>query len=275
MKMYSITTLALAVIMVSACATTYEFRNDDRPPYDRQVDTAGFDQLSMDGVTLLDVRLAEDYADDPQIIPDAMYRDPESIETWAAQMSPADGPVVVYCVRGHWVSQKAANYLNDKGFDVYTLDGGIEGWKNAGRPTVSVPRQGLNQTVRSRSAIAAISAGPVRQQPPMSCAPSCRHSVTSNSLSRSQAFPDQLPSFGVPGLTGIRINDNRFVRHHCSQPGDQRRNMYRRRAVDSESQHLRMRCIHRCDFGERRPIADTRPIPASKTYPGWRRRRFQ
>jgi rhodanese-related sulfurtransferase len=33
---------------------------------------------------------------------------------------------VVHCVKGKWVSQKAAAYLGEHGFDVRSLNGGID-----------------------------------------------------------------------------------------------------------------------------------------------------
>lgn len=120
----------------TAEATAYEFRNDDRPVYENSVDLNQLETLKQKGATVIDVRLIEDFQANPTLIPDSMYEDPEKIETWAANMS-RDEPVVVYCVRGKWVSQKAANYLKDKGFEVYTLEGGIEAWQADGRETVS------------------------------------------------------------------------------------------------------------------------------------------
>jgi len=122
-------------ILVCGCANQYVFRNDDRPTYGNTVSVDELIALREKGAAVLDVRLSEDFAADPQLIPDAIYRDPEAIETWAAAMSPAGQPVIVYCVRGKWVSQKAATYLKEKGFDVYSLEGGIEGWKSSGNPT--------------------------------------------------------------------------------------------------------------------------------------------
>ena len=133
--------LAIAVgVLAGGCATPYEFRNDDRPSYDQTVTAEELVELRNAGATVLDVRLSEDFAADPQLIPDAMYRDPEQIENWAANMSPTNDPVIVYCVRGKWVSQKAANYLSDKGFNVLSLEGGIEGWKDSGGTTLPADR---------------------------------------------------------------------------------------------------------------------------------------
>ena len=39
---------------------------------------------------------------------------------------PRTRPVVVYCVAGRWVSQKAATLLEREGLDVYSLEGGLQ-----------------------------------------------------------------------------------------------------------------------------------------------------
>ena len=127
--------LAVSMAFLAACVASYDFRSEDRPAYEDTVTPDELVNLRTQGATVLDVRLVEDFNDDPVLVPDALYRDPDDIAAWAAAMSPADGPVVVYCVRGKWVSQKAANYLSDRGFEVYSLDGGIEEWKASGRAT--------------------------------------------------------------------------------------------------------------------------------------------
>lgn len=83
---------------------------------------------------VLDVRLAEDFSTDPVLIPGASRRDPHAIETWPKTL-PRERPVVVYCVKGRWVSQSITKRLEALGFDVSQLDGGIEAWKAAGKPT--------------------------------------------------------------------------------------------------------------------------------------------
>jgi len=123
--------------LIGACSTGYEFRSDERPTYDNTISATELTARQAEGATVLDVRLLEDFNADPVLVPDAMYRDPDEIQQWVAQMSPEDGPVIVYCVRGKWVSQKAANYLTDQGFEVYSLEGGIEQWKSAGQRTVT------------------------------------------------------------------------------------------------------------------------------------------
>ncbi len=107
--MHRLTTCVAATsLVIAACASGYEFRSDDRPAYDRAVSVEQLDALQMQGAAILDVRLSEDFDADPRLIPNAYYRDPEAIESWARTMTPGARPVVVYCVRGRWVSQKAA-----------------------------------------------------------------------------------------------------------------------------------------------------------------------
>lgn len=123
--------LALILITIGGCATPepYEFRSQDRPAYAESIGVDELDELiDEEAVTLLDIRLLEDYHANPVLIPGATYYDPEQIGAWSSSI-PANSKVVVYCVRGAWVSQKAATYLSSKGFDVYTLEGGIEAWQ--------------------------------------------------------------------------------------------------------------------------------------------------
>jgi len=123
-------TLAFALVLAASCAPApdgYVFRNGERPEYSR---TATVDDLKApgpDGATVVDVRLSEDFAASPTMIPGAIRRDPETISDWVSKL-PKDKPVLVYCVKGKWVSQKAAVYLSGHGFDVRSLEGGINAW---------------------------------------------------------------------------------------------------------------------------------------------------
>ena len=80
-----------------------------------------------DGIAVFDVRLSEDFAANPTMIPGAIRHDPEGIADWVNSL-PKDKPVVVYCAKGKCVSQKGAAYLSEHGFDVRSLDGGIDAW---------------------------------------------------------------------------------------------------------------------------------------------------
>ncbi len=110
-------------------AGDFVFRNDIRPEYSKNLSVSELKDLkAAEDITIVDVRLTEDFETDPTLIPGAEYRDPELIASWA-DLLPKDKKVVLYCVKGAWVSHKAATYLNEKGYDVSTLDGGIVDWK--------------------------------------------------------------------------------------------------------------------------------------------------
>jgi rhodanese-related sulfurtransferase len=91
---------------------------------------------------LVDARRTPAFEEDPEIIPGAVRRLPEAVETWASALEPWR-PVVVYCVRGHEVSQEAAGALRARGFDAGFLAGGLESWRadgNATRPFAAPTR---------------------------------------------------------------------------------------------------------------------------------------
>jgi rhodanese-related sulfurtransferase len=83
---------------------------------------------------LLDVRRQPAFEEDDRLIPAAMRSDAEAAAYLAGR--PNDRPVVVYCVKGHEVSQEAAAQLRAAGFDARYLEGGIQAWKAAGLATV-------------------------------------------------------------------------------------------------------------------------------------------
>jgi rhodanese-related sulfurtransferase len=108
-----------------------EFRNDFRPKYNKSITSEQLSRLQASGdVIVLDVRLTEDFNDDPILIPGAVYKNPDNITTWINEIE-KDKEVVVYCVAGKWVSQKAAHILDQAGISVKSLDGGIKSWKSS------------------------------------------------------------------------------------------------------------------------------------------------
>jgi len=123
--------VTLLVALVCSGADGYDFRSPDRPRYERSISVTELRKMkAAQAVTLLDVRLLEDFAEDQSLIPGASYKNPDDIALWSAELA-ADVSIVVYCVKGKWVSQKAAKYLAEAGYDVLTLDGGIEAWKRS------------------------------------------------------------------------------------------------------------------------------------------------
>ncbi len=83
---------------------------------------------------LIDVRIDEDFAADPRLIPGAMRRSHHNIQDWAAGL--AGQAVVVICHKGEKLSEGAAAWLRHNGIAAETLEGGQVGWKKAELPTV-------------------------------------------------------------------------------------------------------------------------------------------
>ncbi len=80
--------------------------------------------------TVIDVRIEEDHARDPRMVPTAMRRDFRTVEAWAPDY--AGRAVVVVCQRGLKLSQGAVAWLRHAGARAETLEGGFEAWAAAG-----------------------------------------------------------------------------------------------------------------------------------------------
>jgi rhodanese-related sulfurtransferase len=83
---------------------------------------------------IIDVRSRERFFEAGDLIRGALRRDPSRLAEWA-QTLPAAASVVVYCVHGHEVSQEVAKALKAK-----YLEGGIEGWREAGGELAAKPK---------------------------------------------------------------------------------------------------------------------------------------
>src|SRR4051794_32076826 len=83
---------------------------------------------------LLDVRRAEAFNADDQLIISATRRLPEAVQDWARDLPPGR-PVVAYCMHGREVSQNVAGSLRAAGVEATYLEGGISHWKEAQLPT--------------------------------------------------------------------------------------------------------------------------------------------
>ena len=80
---------------------------------------------------VIDVRRGPAFLASREMLGGALRRDPEQVGVWAKSL-PAASSVVVYCVHGHEVSQRAAAALVDAGIKASFLEGGLEeGWKSA------------------------------------------------------------------------------------------------------------------------------------------------
>ena len=81
---------------------------------------------------VLDVRREKAYDADDRLVAGALRPTADPF----ALVGQRAGPVVVYCVHGHEVSQEAARTLRERGIDARYLEGGIEAWRREGLPTI-------------------------------------------------------------------------------------------------------------------------------------------
>lgn len=88
-----------------------------------------------DAPTLIDVRIPDDVALDPRILPAAHQRSHENVADWARDH--AGRRVVVTCQRGLKLSEGVAAWLRHEGVVAENLEGGFEAWRDAGGLLVS------------------------------------------------------------------------------------------------------------------------------------------
>lgn len=107
---------------------------------------------------LIDVRVDEDFAADPRLIPGALRRSHVEAQDWASRMTGQS--VVVICQKGQKLSEGTAALLRCSNVEAEVLEGGHLGWTAAELPAVpagKIPkRDGRDRTVwvtRSRPKI--------------------------------------------------------------------------------------------------------------------------
>ena len=102
-----------------------------------------------DAPDLIDVRIGEDHARDPRMLPGAVRRDFRSVAAWADRYR--GRPVAVVCQRGLKLSEGAAAWLRHAGARAESLEGGFEAWQAAGgllvRPDHLPPLDAAGRTV--------------------------------------------------------------------------------------------------------------------------------
>lgn len=81
---------------------------------------------------IVDVRIDEDFAADPRLIPTAIRRPALAVANWAESYNGRS--VVIVCDRGLKISQGAAAWLRHAGAEGAVLEGGFQAWKAAGLP---------------------------------------------------------------------------------------------------------------------------------------------
>ena len=93
----------------------------------------GASSESAASAIVLDVRRAGIFANADTVIPNAQWRDPESIDQWMHEL-PRDQEILVYCIYGHEVGRNSAIRLRANGLNARFLEGGLEAWQSAGHP---------------------------------------------------------------------------------------------------------------------------------------------
>ncbi|CAN7624937.1 sulfurtransferase/chromate resistance protein [Phyllobacterium sp. LjRoot231] len=85
---------------------------------------------------LIDVRIDEDFALDPRLIPGSRRRSHKDVGFWAHEL---DGKrAVIICQQGKKLSEGTAALLRHNGVPAEVLNGGYEAWTGAGLPAVPV-----------------------------------------------------------------------------------------------------------------------------------------
>ena len=96
---------------------------------------------------VIDVRRHPAFQASTEMVRGALRRDPELVSTWSKTL-PKAATVVVYCVHGHEVSQKAAAALRSEGLAASYLEGGLEeGWKGTNGAVDRKPAGGSTRWV--------------------------------------------------------------------------------------------------------------------------------
>lgn len=88
-------------------------------------------KVNPDRTLVFDVRREADYAASDEIIPGALWKNPDKIDAWIEAV-PRTLDVVVYCVRGGEVSNAVVDRLQAAGVKARYIEGGLEAYKTAG-----------------------------------------------------------------------------------------------------------------------------------------------
>ena len=105
---------------------------DECPDLPRTIAPA---EVNPDAALVFDVRREADFAASNEIIPGAMWKNPDKIDAWIGAL-PLTLDVVVYCVRGGSVSNSVVGRLQAAGVKARFIEGGIEAYKAAGGKVV-------------------------------------------------------------------------------------------------------------------------------------------
>lgn len=95
----------------------------------RSITPEEFSNLKTGAAAILDIRRADDYSASSDTVAGADWKDPAAIDEWIGSI-PADGQVIIYCVRGGGVSNSVVDRLQAAGINACFIEGGIEALKS-------------------------------------------------------------------------------------------------------------------------------------------------
>src|SRR5262249_37690287 len=126
-------------------------RNDRPLPNEDPSSTTDMPSLSVEElaaqvangsrVQIVDARQREHMSHHVDLMAGAMWRDPDRVEEWVADLTP-DEPVAVDCSYGFDVGRNVTKTLIERGFDARFVRGGLAAWYASGgaralRPTAA------------------------------------------------------------------------------------------------------------------------------------------
>jgi superoxide dismutase, Fe-Mn family len=82
-------------------------------------------------IQVLDARPKHYFSRTNDMMQGAVWRDPDQIDEWSAELSP-DAPVVVYCAYGYAVGCGVTAVLRERGFNAKYIRGGLSAWYASG-----------------------------------------------------------------------------------------------------------------------------------------------
>ena len=94
--------------------------------------------------TIIDVRIDDDFSEDPQLLPTAKRHPFTDIASLAPSL--INNTVIIYCQKGKKISQGAVAILREMNINAESLEGGHFGWRDAGQPLITASKIPLDNT---------------------------------------------------------------------------------------------------------------------------------
>jgi len=115
----------------------------EEDPSDRSLPSISIEELAAqrakgEPIQVLDARPRHHISRTVDLMEGAVWRDPDRLEEWVGELSPAQ-PVAVYCAYGFHVGCNITRALRERGYDARFIRGGVSAWYAAGGPRALRP----------------------------------------------------------------------------------------------------------------------------------------